>query len=138
MKRVLGIDFGDKRIGVAISDSLGITAQGLAVIENTGRKAAFESIAKMIDEHGIDTVVLGLPRNMNGSYGPMAEKIQRLGRRISQQLGVYVVYQDERMTTIIAEQALIEGNMRREDRKKVVDRVAAQVILQSYLDRKKV
>ncbi len=135
VQRILGIDYGDKRIGLAISDYLGVIAQGLGVIPNEGRKKVFPEIAKIIEEHQVSKVVLGMPRNMNGTYGPMSDKIQRFGRRLQQELGIEVIYQDERMSTMTAEQVLIQGDVSRSNRKKVVDKLAAQVILQSYLDR---
>ncbi|NLY09995.1 MAG: Holliday junction resolvase RuvX [Tissierellia bacterium] len=136
MGRIMGIDMGDSRIGIALSDPLGLTAQGLTVIENKGRKQTLQAIGELIKNNEVDLVVMGMPFNMNGTEGPMAEKVRRVGQSIKQVHKVEVKFQDERMTTVSAEQVLIQSGMTREKRRGVVDRIAATIILQAYLDRK--
>lgn len=136
MDRILGLDVGDKYIGVAVSDLLQITAQGLKTIERVGKNKDIEAIGKIIDDYDVKKIVVGLPKNMNGSLGPQSEKYMKFGERIKDKLNIDVIYVDERMTTISAERILIQGNVRRENRKKHIDKIAASFILQAYLDSK--
>lgn len=135
--RKLGIDYGDARLGFALSDPMGIIASPLEVYNRKGLDADLKYIAELVNSKEIDTAVIGLPVNMDGTRGVRAEKSTEFGDALKQFCGVTVEYIDERLTTVSAEKALIEGNMRREKRKEVIDKIAAQIILQSYLDRKR-
>lgn len=136
MERYLGLDVGTKTVGVAVSDLLGLTAQGLTTIKRVSNKEDFEKVKEYIDEYRIKTVVVGLPYNMNGSLGPSGEMAQKFATKLHNKYGVEIIYQDERMTSMSAERVLIEGGVRRENRKKFIDKIAAVFILQSYLDSK--
>ncbi|MBQ6231978.1 MAG: Holliday junction resolvase RuvX [Clostridia bacterium] len=133
MSRVLGLDVGDRRIGVALSDEGQLIASPLTVIQSVGWGPDSREILRLMREHGADLIVCGLPRNMDGSEGFQAEKVRRFMQVLIDQ-GVPVAWMDERLTTVSAQRALIEGGVRREDRKKSVDKVAAAVILQAWLD----
>lgn len=137
MKRILGLDIGDKRIGVAISDSLGITAQSLETINRVGKKKDVERIEEIIKEYNVDLIVSGNPINMNGTIGERSEKTVAFAKYISNRTKIPVVFQDERLTTVSAESILIEQGVRRENRKNHIDKVAASFILQAYLDTNK-
>ena len=137
----MALDVGDKTIGVAVSDPLGITAQGLMTIERVGIKKDTTKVVDLIREQDCDAVVIGLPLNLNGSDSVQTEKVREFRERLENKLrsnslaDVRVDWQDERFTTVMAEDVLIAAGVRREDRKKTVDRQAAQIILQSWLDR---
>ncbi len=133
MSRVLGLDVGDRRIGVALSDEGWLIASPLTVIQSVGWGPDSREILRLMEEHGAELIVCGLPRNMDGSEGFQAEKVRRFMQVLTDQ-GVPVQWMDERLTTVSAQRALIEGGVRREDRKKSVDKVAAAVILQAWLD----
>ncbi|MDD5017125.1 MAG: Holliday junction resolvase RuvX [Eubacteriales bacterium] len=134
--RVMGIDIGEKRIGIAASDLLGMTAQGIETYTRTGQgDAAY--IAGKAKELGAKTVVAGLPLNMNGSEGPAAEKARAFMREV-EALGLDVKFQDERLTTVSAERTLLEADVSRKKRRQVIDKLAAVYILQAYLDTRKV
>lgn len=133
--RIMALDLGEKRIGIAVSDDLLLTAQGLCVIETRGIENDLERVGELAAEREISQVVIGLPRNMNGSFGPMAEKVQDFGRRLAtMQPQLSISYWDERLTTSAAQKALLEANLSRKRRRQVVDKVAAVLILQGYLD----
>lgn len=135
--RILGLDVGEKRIGVAISDPFGWTAQGLMTIHRTNsEKKDLEAIVEVIKEHEVTSIVIGLPRNMNGTYGPQTENIRLFAEKLAQKTPVKIDFWDERLTTVVAERALIEADVSRNKRRKVVDKVAAVIILQNYLDSK--
>lgn len=138
--RVLGLDFGSRTVGVAVSDELLLTAQGVETIErkeeNKLRKTCAR-IEELIKEYEVTKVVLGLPKNMNNTEGERAEKTKEFGMMLERRTGLPVVYWDERLTTVAAEQVLMESGVRRENRKAVIDKVAACLILQGYLDRLK-
>ena len=136
MSRVLGLDVGDKRIGVALSDEGRLIASPLCVIQSVGWGPDSREILRLMREHSADLIVCGLPRNMDGTIGFQAEKVQRFMQVITGQ-GVPVEWMDERLTTVSATRVLIEGGVRREDRRKSVDKVAAAVILQAWLDQNK-
>ena len=131
--RILGLDVGDKRIGVAISDPMGWTAQGLEVLERESQEE-FLRLKEIVELYDVEKIVVGLPKNMNGTLGPQAEKVERFIERIGNDIGLPVVRWDERLSTVAAERSLIEADMSRSRRKRVVDKVAAVLILQSYLD----
>lgn len=132
MQRVMSVDIGEKRIGVAVSDMLGITAQGVETYTRTGQDDA-GYIANKAKELGATTIVAGLPLNMNGSEGPSAEKARAFMCEVEKH-GMKVVFQDERLTTVSAERTLLEADMSRKKRRQVVDKLAAVYILRAYLD----
>lgn len=135
--RVIGLDFGSKTVGVAISDPLGVTAQGIEIIRRTSENKLRKTLARieeLIKEYGVDTIVLGLPKNMNNTLGDRAEKSLEFKGMLERRTGLPVVMWDERLTTVEANRTLIEGNIRRENRKQYVDQLAAVLILQGYLD----
>lgn len=132
MKRVLGLDIGEKRIGIAISDAMGWTAQGVETYMRKGEgDAAY--IADKARELGASLVVAGLPLNMNGSEGPAVQRVREFMAGV-EALGLSVIYQDERLTTVSAERMLIEADVSRKKRRQVVDKLAAVYILGAYLD----
>lgn len=132
-KRIVALDVGDRRIGIAISDPLGITAQPVETYTRVGYGPDIRRIAAICAQYDTDQILCGLPRNMDGTQGFQVEKVRQFAAKLEEQ-GLVVTYYDERMTTMLAENALLEANMRRNDRKQKVDMVAAVVILQSYLD----
>ena len=133
--RIMSLDLGEKRIGVALSDELLLTAQGLCVLNSKGTEKDLVQILALIKEHGVTHLVLGLPRNMNGSQGPMAEKVLEFGSKLAElQPEISVEYWDERLTTTAAQRVLVEADMSRARRRAVVDKVAAGFILQGYMD----
>lgn len=132
--RVLALDFGSRRIGVAVSDPLGITAQQLSAIRREGDRKDIEAIAKLAVEYGVETVVIGLPMHSDGSEGTQAARARAFGEKVRDRLGVPVETWDERMTTAQAERHLIEAGVRREKRKEVRDSLAAALLLQCALD----
>ena len=132
MARVLGIDHGDVRIGVALSDPTAFLASSLCVLDSTN--AGLERIVALIAEHQVEKIVVGLPRNMNGSYGSATEKVRVFIGKLKVRTDVPVVEWDERLSTVSAHNALREAGLNGKRRKGVVDKVAAQIILQNYLD----
>ena len=131
--RILGLDVGDRRIGVAVSDALHLIASPHSVYTRVGYGPDVKHVQQLCRETEADLIVCGLPRNMDGSEGFQAEKVRAFAQKLTES-GLTVAFQDERLSTVSAHQALIEGGMRREDRKGAVDKVAAAVILQTYLD----
>ncbi len=132
--RKLGVDLGDARIGFALSDPLGMFASGLETYNRKGFVKDLEYICSLIREKQVDTVVVGLPINMDGTHGVRVEKTKEFCAELSKLSQVPIVFVDERLSTVAAEKMLIESDVRREDRKKVIDKVAACIILQNYLD----
>lgn len=135
--RILGLDYGSRTCGVAICDPLGITAQGLETIvrkEENKLRRTLARIESLTAEYGVEKIVLGLPLNMDDTIGPRAEKTLQFKEQLERRTGLPVILQDERLTTVEAEEVLIEAGVRREDRKRYVDKLAAVFILQSYLD----
>ena len=130
--RILGLDIGSKRIGVAISDALGITAQPLLTLE--AGEGVFDQLGEIIRKEEIKEIVVGLPLNMNGSRGPQAENAIKFADNLKDKLGMPVKLWDERLSTMEVERIMIEGGASRAKRKKKIDKLAAQVILQSYLN----
>lgn len=128
------MDVGDKRIGMAISDLLGWTAQGIETLVRQNNKYDLKKISEIISKYQPKQIVIGLPKNMNGTLGPQSEQVKRLGDKLHVLTGLEIIYWDERLTTVAAQKAMIDTNMRREKRKKKVDQIAAVLILQSYLD----
>ena len=135
MKRILGIDVGEKRIGVAVSDPMGITAQPLETVERNGQGSEWRRFEELVTEYEPSEAIIGLPVNMNGTEGPSAEAARIFGRTFSRKYpDVQVYFQDERLTTAASERLLIDAGMRREKRRKKRDIIAAALILQSWLD----
>lgn len=132
--RVLGLDIGDKTIGIAISDPLGYTAQGITTILRKSETMDIEELATICRKYSVDTIVSGLPKNMNNSLGPQGEKVIKLCEIIKQNIQIPIIMWDERLTTVAANRAMLEANLSRAKRKKIVDKVAATYILQGYLD----
>jgi putative holliday junction resolvase len=133
--RVLGLDVGDVRIGVAVSDPLGIIAQPHSVVRSGTMEENVEAIRALAAEKEAVRVVVGVPLNREGKPGPQAQKVLAFVEALRAALAIEVVTQDERFSTAAAERMLIEANVRRKDREQVVDKVAAHHILQTYLDR---
>lgn len=134
--RILGIDLGEKRIGISISDELGITAQGLATINSINEKEDLKNIKKIIDKYQVEKIILGLPINMNGSLGKQAKKAISFAEKLKSSFQLPVELEDERLSTSEAEKLLIKADRSRKKRKKVIDKMAAIIILQSFLDRR--
>jgi len=132
--RILGIDYGSKRIGIAVCDELGITAQPLATITRKSKEKDIVEIARYIDEYDIETIVVGYPVRLDGTEGIQCEKVNRFIEVLEATFPLPVVRWDESFSTAQAEEILIEANMRREKRKKVIDKLAAAIILQNYLE----
>ena len=134
-ERILGLDLGSKTIGVAISDPFQIIAQGLKTIKRKNIDSDLEELKDIIEEYNIGKIVLGLPKNMNNTIGPSAQKAYSFKDILEKILDIEVILEDERLSTLSAEKVLIEKNVRRENRKKDIDKIAATYILQVYLDR---
>ena len=135
--RILGLDFGSKTVGVAVSDGLLLTAQGVETIERKDESKLRKTCARieeLIAEYEVTEIVLGLPKNMDNTEGERVEKTKAFGEMLERRTGLPVHYWDERLTTVAAEQILMESGVRRENRKAVIDKVAAGLILQGYLD----
>jgi len=132
--RILGLDIGSKTIGVAISDPLGWTAQGITTIRRVKKEQDLDEIKKICKEYSVETIVIGLPKNMNGSIGESGEKVIEFSNRIKEYTGIEIVMWDERLTTVAAHKAMLEADLSRNKRKKIVDKIAATYILQGYLD----
>lgn len=133
--RIMALDVGSKRIGVALSDPLRITAQGLQTFQRTTLEEDIKGLWELIDTHEVTQLVVGLPKNMDGSIGFKAEEVQQFVADLTAERTIDVIWVDERLTTVSAERVLLEADVSRVKRKKVIDKMAAVVILQSYLDR---
>lgn len=136
--RIMGLDVGSKTVGVAISDPLGFTAQGVEIIkiDEEAGEFGFERLGELVKQYKVDKFVVGLPKNMNNTAGPRVEASKAYGDQIKELFNIPVDYQDERLTTVQAERMLVEqADVSRGKRKKVIDKLAAQLILQNYLDR---
>jgi putative pre-16S rRNA nuclease len=136
--RYLGLDVGDRRIGVALSDETATLASGLETITRVGPKKDPKAVAELVRKHEVGEVVVGLPRKLDGTVGPQAEKVLAFVEQLKNVLAVPVVPWDERFTTVVAHQALAEAEASRRERKANVDKVSAILILQNYLDARKV
>jgi len=131
--RIAALDVGDARIGVAVSDELGITAQGIGVVRRVGGRRDLEALATILGPYGPERLVVGLPLNMNGSEGPQAARVRAFADRVAEHLGLPLEFWDERLTTVAAERTLLEADLSRRRRRELVDKVAATIILQGYL-----
>ena len=135
--RILGLDYGSKTVGVAVSDPLGFTAQGVEIIRRKSENKMRQTLARLeelIAQYQVEEIVLGLPKNMNNTLGDRAEKSLELKETLERRTGLPVVMWDERLTTVSANRVLMETGVRRENRKEHVDEIAAVFILQGYLD----
>ena len=138
--RKIALDVGDKTVGIALSDALGITAQGLMTLERVGIRKDTGKILDMVKEYDCDTIVIGLPKKLDGSDSIQTEKVYEFRTMLENKMrstgmkGIDVVWQDERLTTVMAEKVLIEADVSRKKRKQVIDKQAAVLIMQSYLD----
>jgi putative holliday junction resolvase len=132
--RTFGLDYGTKTIGVAVSDGLGLTAQTVTTVRRASLKADLAELSRLVKEHEVTRIVLGLPLNMNGTEGPRAEASRKFAEVLGQALGLPVVLWDERLSTVAAQRTLLEADVRREKRREVIDQLAAQFILQGWLD----
>ena len=135
--RCLGLDVGDRHIGVALSDETATLASGLPNIERRGPRQDVKAVAALVRQHDVKEVVVGLPRRLDGTVGPQAEKVLAFMESLRPTVRVPLVPWDERFTSVVANQALIEGNVSRKGRKALVDKVSAILILQNYLDYRK-
>lgn len=137
--KIMGLDYGTKTVGVAISDALGITAQAVETItrkeENKLRKT-YARIEELIKENDVEEIVVGLPKNMNNTLGERAEACKEFAENVERRTGLPVIMWDERLSTVAADKVLMETGVRRENRKAVIDQIAAVFILQGYLDYK--
>ncbi|MEH6889721.1 Holliday junction resolvase RuvX [Bacillus sp. JJ864] len=136
--RILGLDVGTKTVGVAISDEMGWTAQGLETIKINEERGefGFNRISELVKQYNVDKIVVGLPKNMNGTIGPRGEACQQFAKNLHELVQLEVVLWDERLSTMAAERLLISADVSRKKRKQVIDKMAAVVILQGYLDSK--
>ena len=134
--RIMGLDVGSQTVGVAISDPLGFTAQGVEIIkiDEEAGEFGFERLAELVKEYKVDKIVVGLPKNMNNSLGDRAEKSLAFKEMLERRTGLPVVMWDERLTTVAADRTMMEAGIRREHRREYVDEIAAVFILQNYLD----
>lgn len=137
--RIMGLDVGSKTVGVAISDALGWTAQGIETVKinELQEKFGFERLGELIKQYEVTEIVVGYPKNMNNSIGPRAEASEKFAALLKEAYSIPVVLWDERLTTMAAEKMLISADVSRKNRKKVIDKMAAVMILQGYLDFKK-
>ncbi|KXO05606.1 crossover junction endodeoxyribonuclease RuvA [Bacillus thuringiensis] len=136
--RILGLDVGTKTVGVAISDEMGWTAQGLETIKINEERGhfGFDRISELVKQYNVDKIVVGLPKNMNGTIGPRGEACQQFAENLRELLQLDIVMWDERLSTMAAERLLISADVSRKKRKQVIDKMAAVVILQGFLDSK--
>ena len=134
MSRMLGVDFGERRVGLAVSDALGMLATPWRTVEVSGRREAVEGVVKACEETEAEQIVVGLPLNMDGTHGPMVEKVDAVVADLRGRVSVPVVTWDERLSSSLVERMLLEADVSRARRKQVRDKLAAQVILQGYLD----
>lgn len=132
--RVMGLDVGTKTVGVAMSDLLGITAQGVKTIRRTNIRADLAELLRLISENEVSRLVVGLPLNMDGSEGPRAQASRAFGDAAAKASGLPVEYWDERLTTVAAERVLLEADVSRKKRREVIDQIAAQLILQGWME----
>lgn len=133
----MGLDVGNKTIGVALSDPMFLLANALETIKRKKASVDIERIKDLVDENDVNLIVVGLPKNMNNTIGPQAMRVISFVDLLKKQVDVEIVYEDERMTTIQSEAVLMDMEVRRENRKKYIDKIAATFILQTYLDRRK-
>lgn len=134
MGRIMGLDVGTKTIGVAVSDELGLTAQGVKTIYRKSIDYDMAELSLLIADYQVEEIMIGLPLNMNGTPGPSVEMAQTLGQEIASRFPIKITYRDERCSTMAANKILLSGDLSRQKRKKVIDKMAAVFVLQGYLD----
>jgi putative Holliday junction resolvase len=132
--RILGLDFGSKIIGMAVSDEMGWSAQGIGTIKRKSLHHDLAEIEKYIEEYNVERIVIGLPKNMDGSLGKAAEHVLRFVENLKEEFDMPIDTWDERLSTVAAERVLLQADVSRQKRKQVIDKVAATIILQGYLD----
>ena len=135
--RIIGLDYGSKTVGVAVSDPTGLIAQNIETItrkEENKLRQTLSRIGELCSQYGAERIVIGLPKNMNNTEGERVDKVKAFGADLERRTGLMVVYWDERLTTVASERVLMESGVRRENRKRYVDQIAASLILQGYLD----
>lgn len=133
--RIIALDVGDKTIGIAVSDQLGLTAQGVEVIRRTSPENDFKRLTELVQNYEAETILIGLPKNMNGTIGVRGEIVQQFTEKVKVTFpGCKIILWDERLSTVAAEKALISADVSRAKRRKVIDKMAAVFILQGYLD----
>ncbi|MGI6538759.1 MAG: Holliday junction resolvase RuvX [Caldicoprobacterales bacterium] len=132
--RILSMDIGDKRIGMAVSDAMGWTAQGILTLERRSMNSDMEQIERIINKYQVERIVIGLPKNMDGTIGLQGEKIKVFAESLRKRFSKEIVFWDERLTTVSAHKVMLEADLSRKKRKERVDQIAAVLILQSYLD----
>ncbi|MEA1961868.1 MAG: Holliday junction resolvase RuvX [Bacillota bacterium] len=133
--RIMGLDVGEKRIGIAICDPMGWTAQGHSTLHRKNLSYDLQQIKEICDEYEVEKIVLGYPRNMNGTVGPKAMEIEGFGNQIAEKTNLPIDYWDERLSTVMSEKVLLQADVSRKKRRGVIDKLAAVTILQGYLDR---
>lgn len=138
LMRIMGLDIGTKNIGVAISDELGLTAQGLKTIIRKSKEKDFLEISTLISQFQIEKIVVGLPKNMNGTLGKQAELVLKFIEELKEKASISVEIWDERLSTVEANRTLLQADLSRSKRKRVIDKLAASLILQGYLDRRRI
>lgn len=132
--RILGLDVGERRIGVALSDESGVIAGRLTLIERRGLAADLETVRQLVERHGVTTVVVGLPLTMRGTRGPQAQRVTAFAQQLSRRLSQPVEFVDERLTTVQGQRVLRDVSASRQKRRQTIDQIAAQLILQQFLD----
>lgn len=132
--RILGVDYGDSRVGLAVSDEMRVLASPLPPLQTGSMRKTIDEVAKIARETGAAVIVVGLPLNMNGTEGPQAGKVRAFGSKLGEVTGAEIVYKDERLTTVQAHRAFDQAGVSKSRRSRLVDSVSAQIILQSYLD----
>ena len=137
MDRLIGLDVGDRTIGVAVSDLLMITAQGVTTIKRTNLKADIQELKKIIDEYNVTKIIVGMPKMMDGTVGIQGEKVIEFTEKIKAKIDLPMDFQDERLTTALSEKILISADVKRKKRKEVIDKLAAVQILTTYMERMK-
>ena len=135
-KRVLGIDYGDARIGLALSDLMQIIASPYEVIQNKNQDESIDYICKVILDNEVEKIVIGLPLNMDGTVGERAKITQEFAEKLNKKSNKEIIFEDERLSSVEAEELLVEARINRFDRKKIIDKLSACIILESYLNRK--
>lgn len=133
--RIMALDVGEKNIGVAVSDPLGYTAQGIGTISRRDIKTDINQLKTLIDKYGVTELIIGFPKNMNGTVGKKAEEVDKFIRAVGKEIQLSIKKWDERLSTVAGQKILLEGDVSRRKRKKVIDKLAACLILQNYLDR---
>jgi putative Holliday junction resolvase len=134
--RILGLDVGDKTIGIAVSDDRGLIALGLTTHHRKSLRDDLLFLQQLVEEYQVSEIVVGLPKNMNGTIGRQGEKVQAFAEKVRAAIAIPLAFWDERLSTVAAERALLEADLGRKKRKQVVDKLAAVLILQGYLDRR--